>query len=321
MQTHRVVFVARGRVELQPYDVPDAPAAGELLIETHFSTISPGTELAFLHAAPNTPGEYPFYAGYSASGRVLAVGAGVSGFAAGDLVAAWLHHAGAQCCEASRCVKIPSNLELLDASAYRIASISLQGVRKAQVQLGETVAVFGLGIIGNLAGQIARCAGATRVIGVDPVAWRRELAIRCGFDDVVASIEELRGQTAPVVIESTGIPAPVNDALAVAARLGRVILLGSTRGCTEQVNFYRDVHKKGLSIIGAHEMIRAEMEDVRSFCTPATDARTVIDLLAAKRIQTRALITDVMPARDAVRAYERLTSRAEQLMTIAFDWR
>ena len=213
---------------------------------------------------------------------------------------------------------------------FRLISIALQGVRKAQLQLGHSVAVLGQGIIGNLAGQIARQAGATCVVGIDPVAWRRELALQCGMDaaldpaspsfaDSWGELTEKRGFDA--VFEASGVPDAVNEALALAARLGRVVLLGSTRGVTERVNFYRDVHKKGLTIIGAHESARAVGEDIGGYCTHRTDGRTALLLLAARRLTVQPLLSLELAASEGPAAYALLRSKQERLMTIALDWR
>ncbi len=318
--TSRVQFTQPGFVEIEHADLP-ACGAHEICVATTYSTISPGTELAFLHAQANTPGEFPVSSGYTASARVIEVGTQVSHWHVGQTVAAMMPHSAVENLDPVACIAMPESIDPLEASAYRLGSIAIQGVRKAQIQMGETVVVFGLGVIGNLAGQLARAAGATKVIGIDPVDWRRACAEQCAFDMVIPSADQLpKSFNAPIVIEATGVPSVVNDALAITGRLGRVVLLGSSRGCTPQVDFYRDVHKKGITIVGAHESIRAPVDTVGHLCTHQTDGKTIIDLLASDRIRLRPLITDVMPARDAPRAYQRLTDRTEQLMTIALDW-
>lgn len=320
MKTQRVVAPEKGRIELEPYETPELEP-GKVLVKTHFSTISPGTELAFLHAVPNTPGRFPTHFGYSACGEIIDAGSDVDALTVGAMVAVQLPHSGAATKDANDCSEISAGLDPVEVSAFRLASISLQGVRKAQIQLGESIAVIGLGTIGNLAGQLGRAAGSTRVVGIDPLAWRRDLAMECGFDDVFPSTAEAGGAIYEIAIEATGAPAPINDAFLLPRKYGRVVLLGSTRGETPQVNFYRDVHKKALTVIGAHDSSRPQHEDFGPFRTHMTDTRTVLDLLSSRRINLRRLISDVMPAAEAARAYERLARRDEQLITIALDWR
>jgi 2-desacetyl-2-hydroxyethyl bacteriochlorophyllide A dehydrogenase len=292
------------------------------LVETAYSAISPGTELAFLHHKPNTPGVYPFYPGYSACGQVIEKGEAVTSLAVGQRVACQIRHASHGVVEAQKCLPLPEGLAEVEASVYRLGSIVLQGVRKAQIQLGWEVAVVGLGPIGNLAGQLARAAGATHVEGVDPVAWRRELALSCGFDAVTPAAEQAtRPAGYEVVIEATGVPEAIPPAFRLARQLGHVVLLASTRGETENVNFYRDVHKKGLTIFGAHDSIRPAVDDHLFYRSQSADDSTVLKLMAAGRLQTRPLISDIVPAEEAASAYERLARRDEPLMLIVFRWK
>lgn len=319
MEARQIVFVSKGTVALKSVEV-EAPLAGEVRVEMLYSTISPGTELAFLHQAPNTTSDFPMFAGYTACARVVDCGPDVGGFQPRQLLAVQGPHASHARLSESVCWKIPASLDAKEAAAFRIVSIALQGVRKAEIRLGHSVAVLGLGVVGNLAGQIARAAGATRVVGIDPVAERRTLAKSCGFDAVYAAAEEMGGETFEVVIEASGVPEAITNALTLAPRLGRVIILGSTRGTTKEVNFYRDVHKKGLTIIGAHDGIRAAVEDVGFLATHHSDGQTSLDLMAAGRVKVGPLISDTVGPDQAVEAYQRLSRREEPLTTVAIRW-
>lgn len=320
MNPHRIIAPARGQINVAPFDLP-AVGPGQVLVETHYSAISPGTELAFLHNKPNTTGHYPFYPGYSACGQVLEKGEAVTSLQVGQRVVCKIPHASHFVVEAAHCLPIPETVAEVEASVYRLASIALQGVRKAQLQLGWEVAVVGLGPIGNLAGQLCRAAGATHVEGIDPVGWRRELALQCGFDAVATSTDETsRPAGFEAVIEATGVPQAIPPAFQLARSLGHVVLLASTRGETEQVNFYRDVHKKGLTVIGAHDSVRPAADDHLFYRTQHADDATVLKLLAGRRIQTGPLVSDIVPAGEAARAYERLARREEALMLIVFKW-
>ncbi|MAE67986.1 MAG: hypothetical protein CMJ18_27345 [Phycisphaeraceae bacterium] len=326
MHARRVCFIEQGRVEIETVDV-GPPSAGEVLIEAICSVISPGTELANLHARPNTPCTFPMTSGYCLCGRVLEVGAGVDEFRKGQIVVSDVPHASLTTVPAEVCRAVPDGLAPSRAATYVLVAISLQGVRKAGVQLGDSLAVIGLGVIGNLAAQLCRAAGATLVTGVDPMSWRRALAQRCGADrtaavaaDVDRPRHPVRGEGFDIVIEATGHPEPIVDALQLARRLGRVVLLGSTRGPTSKVNFYRDVHHKGLTVVGAHAWARTNVEDVGHLRTRESEQLTSLDLLAARRVDVDPLISDTMPANEAPRAFGRLSAADEPLMTIALDW-
>lgn len=348
MLARRVTFLSKGVVSLESFDLP-CPKAGEVRVDIEYSMLSPGTELAWLNAAPGTPGTFPQFTGYSSSGRVVEVGAGVTRFKPGDRVAIDTPHASSAVipADAEGIASLPDSVDVLDASAFRLVTIALQGVRKASIQLGDSALVLGLGIIGNLAGQLVRAAGATCLVGVDPVAWRAELARRCEFDATSPSVDavfsgdpsaagvvgdlparvrtddadHMKFKGFDAVIEATGVPDAVNHSFAAATRRGRVVLLGSTRGTTREVDFYRDVHRKGLSVFGAHAAIRSFGEDTGNFCSLRTDVRTAIDLIASRRINASAIITDAVPAEQAPAAYARLADRTQQTMTLALKWR
>jgi len=321
METKIIVAPAKGQIEIESSELP-AVGPTQVLVETLYSAISPGTELAWLQNMPNTPGLYPYRPGYSACGRILEKGDAVDTLEVGQRVVCPIRHGTHGIAEASACIAVPASLSDVDAALYSLASIVLQGVRKAQVQLGWDVAVLGLGPIGNLAGQTARAAGATHVLGIDPITWRGELALQCGFDAVAAPSEnDLRESSFQAVIEATGVPEAVPAAFQLAARMGHVILLASTRGETENVNFYRDVHKKGLAVIGAHASIRAQVDDHLYYTSHSTDNQTVLKLMASDRIRIDPLISDIVPYQDAAKAYDRLIKREEELMLIVFKWR
>lgn len=295
----------------------------EVLLKTLYSTISPGTELAWLNHMENTPGEYPYYPGYSACCRIEEIGLEVEGFSVGDIVVSntkhWSHHI----LEANQCIPVPETLKPCEVSAYRLAAISLQGVRKADIQIGDDVAVLGLGAIGNYAAQLSYVAGAGTVSGFDLVDWRRDIANECGIKQLYTDgmSEEFENKY-DVVFEVTGVPEVINTALHMVKPLGKVIILGSTRGLTDGVNFYRDIHRKGITVVGAHEMHRSQNEADRfgHFRSKKEDEKTVIRLLEAGRITLAPLISTVVAPHEAQDIYNRLLNKNEHLLLATFDW-
>src|SRR5439155_9348595 len=115
----------------------------------------PGTERAFFLGLPNTRRQFPSYPGYSNIGRVVAAGEAVQGLTPGDRVASAGNHASHVVARAVQCYGVPEGLASEEAVYFNLGSIALQGVRKARIELGEAVAVVGLGLIGNLALQLA----------------------------------------------------------------------------------------------------------------------------------------------------------------------
>jgi L-iditol 2-dehydrogenase len=330
MATLRIVWPEKGRVALEPFDLPE-PKDEEVLIETEYTLISPGTELAFLNALPNTPGLYPQYPGYNNVGSIVGLGSKVKGLEVGDKVASAAKHASRAVVPASQVTRVPAGLDLREAVYHNMVAISLQAVRKAQIELGEAVVVMGQGIIGNLALQLARLSGGLPVIGTDLVGSRLRIARECGADlalnphsvDLKAELKDATGRdSAAVVLDATGIPQAVPEGLDLAGYRGRVVLLASTRGVTEGVNFYRDVHKKGLTIIGAHNDIRPRGgESTRSYWTAQDDAEVALRLMSAGRLKVTPLTTDVMKPEQAAAAYHLLVSARDEHLGVLLDWR
>lgn len=326
----RVVFTAPGSAELQSY-APPALQPGQLLIRTSVSLISPGTERAFFLGLPNTSGVYPQPTGYSNVGTIIALGEGVaSDWQLGGRVASSGHHAALVAVDQQQCVPIPDPIDDEQAVFYHLLTIALQGIRRAHIEIGEPVAVLGAGLIGLLAIQCARLNGGGPVIAIDPQPKRHPFARQSGADATVAELGEKLAPAVsaicgdnngpPIVIEATGHPEAVITAMQLVAPGGRVILLGSTRGETEQVNFYREVHRKGISVIGAHNIARPRHDSRPGCWTQFDDNRAVMRLLALGRLPISHLITHRYAWSDAAQAYAMLKAWDPDALGILLDW-
>ena len=357
MKGKRVVWPQRGQVDIEEFDLP-AVGKNQVLVETDVSLISPGTERAFLLGLPNAGSSYPQHPGYSNVGDVIEVGAEVDNIAVGAKVASSAGHSSHVLLSADRAFIVPEGLtnagggfggkgegdkhempkppvpnpppNLEKAVFFNLAAISLQGVRKARIELGEAVLVMGQGLIGQLALQLAKLSGAFPSIAADLIESRLKKSRECGADFALnpedeAFQEELTRITAgagpQVVIESTGSPEPVNTAFKLAGRGGRIVLLASTRGETEKVNFYRDVHRKGLKILGAHNAIRPSQESSPGFWTSQDDGKLTLALLANERLMVDKLITHRFEGERAPEAYKLLMDWDENLLGVILSWK
>lgn len=328
MRGQRVVVSAAGQVALESFELPP-PRAGQVLLRTLTTLISPGTERAFFLNLANTEPNYPLYPGYSFVGEILACGAGVTGLSPGDRVVCPAPHASHALADAKRCLLVPARLSDEAAVFFNLMAIAMQGLRKARIELGESVLVLGAGLIGVLAMRLAQLCGGIPVIGVDLEEKRLELARQIAADDVLLGggrlAENLKtilnADGAAVVIEATGAPQQVVTAFQLAAEKGRVVLLGSARGDTGQVNFYRDVHRKGLHVIGGHEMTRPRYENSPGYWTQIREHGVCLELLARGRVQPAPLITHRYYWEDFPQAYARLANWDHESMGILIQWK
>ena len=327
MRGHRVVVTAPGQVELQWMD-PPAPQKGQVLLRALNTLISPGTERAFFLKLSNTNPDFPFSPGYSFVGEVIAAGDEVASLQAGDRVVCRAVHQSHALVAAVDCLRVPAPLADEEAAFFALLAIAMQGVRKSRIELGESVAVLGAGVVGILAMRLAQLSGAVPVVGIDLDERRLALAKRLGADEALVSDDNapdklralLGAPGAEVVIELTGAPAAVISAFQLAAPRGRVVLAGSTRGLTSEVNFYRDVHKKGLHVIGGHESTRPQWENSPGYWTPMREYAVCLDLMARDRVQTAPLITQRYNWREFPAAYAQLATWDKEAMGMLIEW-
>ena len=327
MRGHRVIVTAPGQVELEWID-PPPPKKGQVLLRALSTLISPGTERAFFLGLENADAEFPFLPGYSFVGEVIAVGDDDAALRLGDRVVCRAGHQSHALVDANTCLKAPAQVADEEAAFFALLAIAMQAVRKARIELGESVAVLGAGVVGILAMRLAQLSGGVPVVGIDLDARRLELAKRVGADETLISDaganEKLRALLgaagADVVIELTGAPAAVVAAFQLAAPRGRVVLAGSARGLTSEVNFYRDVHKKGLLVIGAHESAQPQRESSPGYWTPMREYAVGLDLIARDRVRTAPLISHRYNWREFPAAYERLANWDKEAMGMIIEW-
>ena len=277
---------------------------------------------------PNTPKKFPQYPGYSNAGIVINIGQKVKEFKPGDRVVSKGGHSSHILVSHDKVLKIPTEVSFDEAVFFSLGSIALQGVRKAGIELGESIVVIGQGLIGLLALQLAKLCGGMPIIAIDLHDYRLDLSLKLGADYImnprkvnlekeIAEITENKG--ADITIEASGNPNAIPLALKLTGKLGRVVLLGSPRGLSK-VNFYSDVHKKGISIIGAHASIRPQRESFRHLWTDRDDSTLILSLFKRKKLKVRELITTRFRYTEAKRAYNLLMQERGDVLGIILDW-
>jgi NADPH:quinone reductase-like Zn-dependent oxidoreductase len=183
MQTEQILFTAPGIAELKPQTLPDLDK-DKVLVEMEYTAISAGTERDNLLGRQNTSGKFPKALGYSGAGCVKALGDEAKKFIIGDRVIVISGNHASHCVVSEdQLVKIDDeHITSLEAAFVFIASFPLAGLRKTRLEIGESCLIMGQGILGIIATQLARLAGAIPVIAADLREDRRKLALDLGAD-------------------------------------------------------------------------------------------------------------------------------------------
>jgi 2-desacetyl-2-hydroxyethyl bacteriochlorophyllide A dehydrogenase len=240
LEARAVWFAAPRRVELRPEKVPP-PGPGEVRVKTIASAISHGTEMLVYRGEvpegleldlPTLAGSYafPIKYGYATVGRVLDAGPGAA-FSPGDPVFVHHPHQDLFVAPANLVVRLPDDLDPASALFFANAETALGVVHDTPLRLGETAVVFGQGVVGLLVVQLLKLAGAGRVLAVDPLEKRRELALETGADEALAPedlperlVEAAGGRGADVAVEASSSGAALQAAVNAVADEGTVVV-------------------------------------------------------------------------------------------------
>ena len=201
-----------------------------------------------LEAVFNKLGQ-PLPLGYCNVGKVVAIGRGVTEFQVGDRVASNGNHAEYVCVPKNLVAKIPDNVTDEQAAFTVIGSIGLEGVRLLKPELGETIVVVGLGLIGLIVAQLLRANGC-RVIGVEFDQTKLDLAAKWGVipvnpakgDDQVKVVEELTngvGADGVIITASAHDNSIIHNACLMSRKRGRIILVGVIGLNMRRDDFYK----------------------------------------------------------------------------------
>jgi len=360
----RQVLLRHG-VELT--DVPAPPVgAREVLVEVAYSFISTGTEVAgvksasggLFHQAMKHPRRIaqalemirvnglrkamvrirgrlaegrPI--GYSCSGRVLALGSEVSGLSVGDAVACagggYANHAEVVAVPANLVAKVPEGCDLRSASGATIAAIALQGVRRADVGLGETAGVLGLGLLGQITLQLL-AAGGVRAIGFDPDPQRVEEARALGFADSFALTGEQavqavmartgeKGSDVTLITAATKTPGICQNAMELTRRKGTVVVVGDVPLTFERSPFYaKEIDFLISCSYGPGRYDRGYEEDGTDYpyayvrWTENRNLQAVLQAMADGKLRMEPLISAEHPVDQAEQAFARLMGDRQQ---------
>lgn len=313
MDATAVTFVAPGQVELRPVEVPE-PAEGQLLVRTLCSGISAGTELlayrgevepdlALDESLGALTGDfrYPFRYGYSCVGRIERSGDTTA--PEGALVFAFHPHQDRFVVGARDVVRL-DGVEPRAGTLFPLIETALQVTLDAGPVLEQPVVVVGLGVLGILSAAMLRRAGA-RVVAAEPRQWRRDAAL--AFDVPAVAPEELgskvaemtQGRGVPLVVEVTGNPAALADALPLLAHEGTALVASWYGSRTAPLPLGGEFHRRRLSIRST------QVSTIPSWQTGSwtVERRRAVARRLLGELPLHALATHTFPVADAAAAY------------------
>lgn len=359
---------------MQLLEVPfPALEKGQIMVRNHYSVISAGTEgrtvkdarLGYIGkakarkdevkkviTAAQTFGvmktyqmvknklESPSPLGYSCAGEVIAVAEDITEFNVGDVVACGgntANHSEVVVVPKNLCVKV-NNQEILKSAAFTtIGAIAMQGVRQAEVVLGESCVVIGLGLVGQLTLQLLKAAGV-KTIGIDIDNQQVALAHKNGFENAwergTNGIEEIilqqtNGYGADSVIITAGTSSldPINFAGEIARKKANIVIVGAVPTGFDRKNYYQK--ELTLKMSSSYGPGRNDVEyEQKGHDYPISHVRwtenrnmqAFVELIENKKIDLTHIVSHVFPFNKAKEAYELIVNKSENFCGIVLEY-
>lgn len=362
-----------GKIEITEVPMP-VPGRGEVLVRTAYSCISPGTESSTVSAARKgyigkakerpeqvkqvieklrTQGIVQTYRavmkkldafsplGYSCVGRVIDLAPDVEGLAVGDYVGcggSGASHAEFVTVAENLCVKLPPETDLKQAAYNTLGAIAMQGIRQADVRLGETCAVIGLGLLGQLTSVMLRAAGVRTVgIDVDPAMVRMARA-NCsdvafergmpGIDQKITEYANGMGCDAVIITAATASLDPINFAGSIARKKGTIVVVGAVpTGFDREPHYYKkELTVKMACSYGPGRYDAAYEEKGQDYpyayvrWTEKRNMQAFQELIASRKINLEYLTTHVFKLENVPDAYNMILERSEPYAGILIEY-
>ncbi len=338
MEIREVVVTGQNQVELQTAEIDDSKlSANEVLIDTEYTFISSGTELAnYTGREPKvfqkgTWCAYPWRSGYANVGIVRDVGVSVTRAAPGDRVFTYGRHASTIRYSQDRLIAlVKKSIDPAVVAASRMAGVAMTAIIVADIDTNPRVIVFGLGLVGNLASQMFQIHGC-RVIGVDPVEERRKLAERCGVahtvggdaNEVQSQLQNItNGALGNITVDAVGHSSVVMQALRATASHGQLVILGSPRVSVtgDLTELLSDTHLRWITIRGALEWCVPMYPDIGNRTSQYSKQQTIFDWMARGQLHVEPLISHRLKPEQIKQAYDGLLNEPNIYTGVVLEW-
>jgi 2-desacetyl-2-hydroxyethyl bacteriochlorophyllide A dehydrogenase len=339
----RLMFTAPGHVEVIEERLLPL-TRDEVYARSVMSGISHGTELAWLRGQAaalhrtwdseqriyldGSGRDFPVSPGYETVATINEIGRDVTDVATGELVYLDRPHADGHIVSASnaRAGRLPAGVPAERAVFWPLARVALGGVHDADIRLGETVVVVGLGTVGLLAIQLARLAGAGLVIGVDRYPLRLQTAEALGATvvdttvDVAAEVRRLVGPAGvDAAIEASGSYHGLREAIRCCRMGGRVVTVASYHGDQPGLRLGEEYHRNRITLVSS-----MTVNGCPHRAYPAWDLdrlnRIARDLVCTGRLRVDGLTTHRIPFTHAADAYALINDRPEETIKVVFTY-
>ena len=324
-----VYFTAKEKAEL--VEVSEEIKENSFIVKNKKSLISPGTELALFcktHVGFIEPGvawaKYPIAAGYSSVGEVVEI-KGDCSLSIGDIVMHYKPHSDFSIIDLNNDLyfKVSDKKNIEESLFTRFGQISYTAVAASEKKEGH-VLVYGGGLIGNICAQLFKIVTKRTVTVADLSPDRLELAKKCGLNTVNPLDSNFKEEVARItnnqgfdtVVEATGVPKVFNNALDIVNLKGEVLLLGSTRGLVS-INPYRDIHRKFINVIGAHEN---RFDKFNGELNQKLFGDNVLSYIEKDELKVNLFITDYITIDKIEDAYHLLIDDKDNHLAIIIDW-
>jgi 2-desacetyl-2-hydroxyethyl bacteriochlorophyllide A dehydrogenase len=329
MKAQRLICTDKAKIEVESFDLPPLPDNG-ILVQNDVTTVSVGTETYnYLHGGePGREVSFPRVTGYCNTGIVLEVGKQITDIQPGDRISGQGNHA-SHAILTNNYRKVPNGVSAKSAAFLVMGAIAIHGHRVARPELGESVAITGLGIVGQLAATFAKLAGAYPVIAIDLNDFRLQKANSRGLDlclnpntldDLTETVRShCVADGVDVLIEATGIPAVYPSALKLPRTGGRFVALGSPRGSVE-VSFLPDIHLREITVLGAHQPKTPDVPHIYYPWTKERDRDFILTLMAQGKLPIEDLITHTAKPEDCQDIYTMLAHTPQDALGVVFEW-
>jgi len=353
---------------------PPVVMPGSILVRNHYSLISIGTEVSTIKAAKKgligkakerpqqvkqvfemlkTQGIVQTYRtvmkkldayspmGYSCAGEVIEVAPNVERFTVGDLVACGgttACHAEIVCVPVNLCVKLQPDSDLKQSAYNTLGAIAIQGIRQADLRIGETCAIIGLGLLGQLTGLILKASGI-KVVGIDinedivRIASEHctDLSLlrdSSGIEEKILDFTNGLGCDAVIICAATDSLDPINFAGAIARKKGTVVIVGNVpTGFDREPHYYKKELQLKMSCSYGPGRYDPTYEEKGIDYPPAyvrwTENRNMQafqDLVYNKKIDLTYLTTHIFKIDDAPSAYEMILNRSEPVIGVLIEY-